>query len=298
MRYAGEIAAVLTSVFFSISAVISTRTSQQVGALITNRVRLVLALIYLLVINLILFGQPLPIGAGLDRWIWLSLSGIVGLALGDTFLYHAYTLIGARLGMLLLSLAPVIGALSAWIVFGEVLSAGQIAGMTITLIGIAWVIMTRPNGATSRPTGYRRGLVFGVLAAAGQALGLVLSKQGLAGDFPAFAGNAIRMSAAASTFWLLAATQRQVRPTLRITRAHPATLKLLAVSALVGSVLGVTTSLYAVQHAPIGVASTLMSLPPVFLLPISYFIFKDRFGWQAVAGTFVALLGVALLFLG
>jgi drug/metabolite transporter (DMT)-like permease len=40
-----------------------------------------------------------------------------------------------------------------------------------------------------------------------------------------------------------------------------------------------------------------MALPPVFMLPISYFIFKDRFKWQSVAGTLVAMAGVALLFL-
>ena len=40
-----------------------------------------------------------------------------------------------------------------------------------------------------------------------------------------------------------------------------------------------------------------MALPPVFMLPISYFVFKERFGWQAVAGTLVAIAGVALLFL-
>jgi drug/metabolite transporter (DMT)-like permease len=52
----------------------------------------------------------------------------------------------------------------------------------------------------------------------------------------------------------------------------------------------------AIQLTEVGIASTLMALPPVFLLPIGYFIFKERFGWQAVAGTFVAVAGVALLF--
>ena len=48
--------------------------------------------------------------------------------------------------------------------------------------------------------------------------------------------------------------------------------------------------------ANIGVASTLMALPPVFMLPISYFVFKERFDWQVVAGTLIAIGGVALLF--
>jgi drug/metabolite transporter (DMT)-like permease len=71
-----------------------------------------------------------------------------------------------------------------------------------------------------------------------------------------------------------------------------------AFGALFGPVIGVSSSLLAVQHTGIGVASTLMALPPVFMLPISRIVFKERFGWQAVAGTLIAMAGVALLFLG
>jgi drug/metabolite transporter (DMT)-like permease len=40
-----------------------------------------------------------------------------------------------------------------------------------------------------------------------------------------------------------------------------------------------------------------MALPPVILLPISYFVFKEKVGWQAIAGTLLAIVGVAALFL-
>ncbi|HZY42850.1 MAG TPA: DMT family transporter, partial [Anaerolineae bacterium] len=296
MAYTGEIAALLTSVFFSITAVIFTLASRQVGAMVTNRVRLIMALIYLMLINVILFGQPLPIGAGTDRWWWLGVSGIIGLALGDMFLFRAYATIGARLGMLMLSLAPVIGAIVAWVFFGETLRFGQIAGIAVTLIGIAWVVAARPTTDAARPMtdatrpaddasqrgGQGRGILFGLLAATGQALGLVLSKQGMTGGFSPFAGNAIRMLAATAVFWAITFAQRQAGKTLQTVRAHPSALNLLALGALIGPVLGVTASLLAVQHATIGVASTLMALPPVFLLPISYFVFKERFGWQTI----------------
>jgi len=67
--------------------------------------------------------------------------------------------------------------------------------------------------------------------------------------------------------------------------------------AIAGPLLGVSFSLLAVQRTEVGVASTLMALPPLFLLPLSYVVFKERFGWGAVAGTFVAVFGVAILFL-
>ena len=40
-----------------------------------------------------------------------------------------------------------------------------------------------------------------------------------------------------------------------------------------------------------------MALPPVIILPISYFILKERIGWQAILGTALAITGVAVLFL-
>ena len=302
MDYLGEIAALLTSVFFSITAVIFTQSSRRVGSMITNRIRLVLALIYLMIINLILFGQALPIGAGIERWVWLGLSGIIGLALGDMFLFRCYEHIGPRLGMLLMSLAPIIGAVLAWIFFGETLRLGQIAGMALTLSGIAWVVSTRPAENSNQPHVDGRGLLFGVLAATGQAVGLVLSKQGMTGgsppgDFSPFAGNAIRMLAAMVVFWLMTFAQRQGRETIVAVQRDRTALRLIAIGAFIGPVLGVSASLLAVQHAEIGVASTLMALPPVFLLPISYFVYKERFEWQTIAGTLVAISGVALLFL-
>ena len=40
-----------------------------------------------------------------------------------------------------------------------------------------------------------------------------------------------------------------------------------------------------------------MALTPVIILPISYFGFKEKVGWQAIAGTLLAIAGVAILFL-
>jgi drug/metabolite transporter (DMT)-like permease len=126
---------------------------------------------------------------------------------------------------------------------------------------------------------------------------LVLSKQGMLGGLSPFAGNAIRMLAAVAALWGMTFIQGQANSTFKSSRENPGAVKIIALGALIGPVLGVSASLLAVQHAEIGVASTLMALPPVFLLPISYFFFKERFGWQAIAGTLVAMLGVALLFL-
>jgi drug/metabolite transporter (DMT)-like permease len=43
------------------------------------------------------------------------------------------------------------------------------------------------------------------------------------------------------------------------------------------------------------VAQTLLSLPPVFILPFSRWVHKEHIGFRAVAGAIVAIAGVAIL---
>jgi drug/metabolite transporter (DMT)-like permease len=66
---------------------------------------------------------------------------------------------------------------------------------------------------------------------------------------------------------------------------------------VVGPVLGVTLSLVALSASRVGVASTLMALTPVFLLPLSWLVFRERMTWRSVVGTALAVGGVAVLWL-
>lgn len=297
MNIIGEIAGLATSFFFALTSIIFAASGRMVGSQVTNRIRLIFALTYLVILNVILFGEPLPLSADPSRWMWLGLSGVIGLSLGDSFYFQSLISIGPRLGSLLLSLAPIFGSVIAWVFFGEILAPMQITGIVLALSGIAWVVLSHeeppntPNGHT------RRGVFFGVLAGLGQATGLVLSKQGMFGTFSPFQANAIRMFTALLFTWTWTIIQGKAGTTFATLREKPGAIRLLALGALVGPVLGVSSSLFAVQHIEIGVASTLMALPPVIILPISYFVFKEKLSWQAVAGTILAIAGVAVLFM-
>src|SRR5687767_2156138 len=69
MNFIGELAALATAVFFAITALIFTSTGRLVGSLVTNRMRLLFALAYLIVLNLIAFHEPLPFSADSSRWL-------------------------------------------------------------------------------------------------------------------------------------------------------------------------------------------------------------------------------------
>jgi drug/metabolite transporter (DMT)-like permease len=296
LNYIGELAGLATSLFWSITVFIFTAAGRMVGSQVTNRIRLVFALIYLMILNAFLYGEPLPVSAEPSRWWWLGVSGLIGLTIGDAFLFQAFVAAGARLGSMLLSLAPIFGAFIAWFFLGETLTSLQIAGIVFALTGISWVIVSHEEPVSIHGN-LKLGILFGVLGAFCQALGLVLSKQGLLGGFAPFKAGLMRMIVATITIWSWTALAGKTRKTFTAIREKPRAVGLLALGALMGPVLGVSMSLVAVQNAEVGVASTLMALPPVIVLPISHFVFKEKVSWQAVLGTGLAITGVAVLFL-
>ena len=299
MTYLGELAALATSVLFSATSTQFTLAGREVGSVVVNRTRLVFAVILVVTAHLIA-GVALPYPISPERAFWLSLSGIIGLVLGDAFLFQAFVLIGARLSMLMMSMVPIFSTILAWIFLGEKLSMGELLAISLTLTGIAWVVLEQNGKKARNPADTRTyfiGILLGLCAAAGQAEGLVTPKIGLAGDFPALSGTLIRMLAAMTVLWTYTIIRRQAKQTVTTLADHPRGVYLILGGSITGPFLGVTASLVAIQLTEVGIASTLMALPPVFLLPIGYFLFKERFGWQVVAGTFVAVAGVALLFL-
>jgi drug/metabolite transporter (DMT)-like permease len=140
-------------------------------------------------------------------------------------------------------------------------------------------------------------LTFGFLAAAGQAAGLITAKLGLAGDYPTLSGQVIRLLTAMLILWVWTFARGQGRATVAALRSQPLAVRHATLGAFFGPFIGIWFSLVAIQYTGVGVASTLMSLPPIFLLPIGRFVFQETISRRAVAGTIIALAGVAVLFL-
>lgn len=292
----GILAALATSVVWAATSVAFTFATLRAGPMAVNRVRLVMAVAWLVLAHLAL-GIALPWGAEGRRWLLLGASGIVGLVVGDGCLFQAFLWIGPRLAMLLLSTAPAMAGLGAWWLLGEGLSPTQFLGILVTLGGVAWVVLARQEGSGRGTSGrhYALGILCGLGGAAGQAAGLLLAKMGAADAFPALSVTLMRMTAATLVIWLHTALRGQIRETLdRFGTDRPAWAYTLTGSVF-GPFVGVTLSIIAIQNVAVGIASTLMALPPVFLLPLAALVFKERIGWQAVFGTAVATLGVALL---
>ncbi len=294
----GGLAALGTSILWAAGSTFFTFASRELGSVTVNRVRLLLATIFLGITHLAINGALIPVNVEPETWFWFVLSGVIGLVLGDAFLFQAFVWIGPRLSMLLMSLAPVISVIFSWIFLAERLTLLQVLGIGITVLGVSTVILDRGklNQANGQNRNYLKGLLFGLGGAVGQALGLITSKVGLNAGVSPLSGNLIRIFSAAVIMWIVALLMNQAKETVDNVWHSGRARSFLFMGTLAGPFLGVWLSLVAIQHTPVAVATTLMSLAPIILLPVGKIVFKERIGWRAIVGTVVAVSGVAMLF--
>jgi drug/metabolite transporter (DMT)-like permease len=296
VTHIGELAALGTSLGFTLGPTFFALAGRRVGSQVVNRSRLLLAAPLLALLHLLLLGRLLPT-AEPAAWLWLAASGIVGLVLGDACLFRAFVLVGPRVTMLIYSSYPLISTLLALLFFGEKLRPLQLLAMAITLAGLAWVLTDGGRGQIPGRRSYGRGLLLAAAGALGQALGLILARQGMAEGFPTLSAHLIRMVSAAGGIWLLALVQGEALGSLRAMREDRRALSQVTGGTLFGPILGVWLSLIAIVHAEMGPASTLMALPPIFMLPVGKLIFGDAIGPRAIAGTLLAVAGALALVL-
>ena len=225
---------------------------------------------------------------------WLAISGIVGLAIGDAALFVCMVTLGPRLATLLLSLAPPITALVAWIFLNEKLAVLSIAGIGLTLGGIFWVVMEEHSDPVHGSKTV--GVVMGILAALGQGLGIIFAKKAFTTEIDALSATVLRIVPAMLVLWFVALLRGQcwqVAKSIQNRRAALATLG----GSIFGPFLGIWLANVAVKYSEAGVAATLLATVPILVIPQTMIIYKTKPTLRTMVGTIIAVLGVALLFL-
>ena len=269
---------------------------KRIGSLNVNFLRVAMATVFLALFGFIDRGLWFPVDASRHNWVWLAVSGLVGLTLGDICLFQAFVLVGARIAALVMAFVPVLSALISWLFLGEILSRIDQTGMLLTTAGIVMVVMgKRTNNDGTRSRYSLTGLLMALGGAVGQAVGLVFSKYGM-GAYNAFAANHIRLLAALLGFVLIftfTSRWRQLAASVR----HRSGMAFTVLGSFFGPFVGVSLSLYAVQHTQVGIAATIIALVPIFIIPPSVIFKKEKIAPRDVIGTMLAVGGSAMLFI-
>lgn len=307
-KHFGELIALLTAVCWTITALAFQQATRKEGSLAVNLLRLVMALGIYSTITMVQKGTVIPLDAPAHTWIWLSVSGLIGFVFGDYFLFKSYEFISARIAMLVMSMSPPLAALISWTVLGESMDLKSLLAMFVTISGIMIVITHKeinrevstntfqkkyPNNI--RFSFSKKGLFFALLGTIGQAGGLVISKYGMQ-DYEAFGSTFIRVITGVLGFIVLITILKRWN---RVKKAvsNRSSMGFISIGAVFGPFLGVFFSLLAVKHTSVGIASTIMAIIPILIIPPAIILYKEKVKLREIIGSVIAIGGIMLFFL-
>ncbi len=297
LNHKGEIAAILTAVCWTFTGLAFEYAGKKIGSLTVNLIRLYIGFLFLGIYTLIVNGHFFPTSVDNHAWLWLSLSGIVGFLIGDLMLFQAFVVTGARVSILIMSLSPPITAFFGWIILGEKLSLLNLFAMTIIIAGIAIVILSKSSNEKGKiSTQYPlKGILLAFGGAAGQGLGLVLSKLGMK-EYDPFVSTQIRVLSGLIGFSILFLITKRWKLVFKALQNQKAMIGT-TIGSFFGPFLGVSLSLLALKYTTAGVASTLNSLSPIIIIPLAWILFREKITLKDIIGSIIAVVGVALFFI-
>jgi drug/metabolite transporter (DMT)-like permease len=292
----GEFAALGVAFSWTITALAFEYAAKRVGSLNVNLLRLPIAFIFLTVFNLFSRNYALPTDAGQHQWIWLTISGFVGFVIGDLFLFKAFILIGSRFSMLIMTIVPPMTAFMGWLVLNETLSEYSLLGMVLTITGIIIAVNTHKDKETKKFSARStRGILFALAGTFGQSGGLILSKIGMQNYNP-FASSQIRIIAGSVGFVGIMIFLKRFKDISSAIKDKEG-MKGIFIGSFFGPFIGVSFSLFAIQHANTGIASTIMAIVPILIIPPTVFLFKQKISTLEIVGAFISVIGVAMFFI-
>jgi len=293
--YRGEAAALATSLCWTATSLLFAKVGKVAKPLGINMFRLPFAAICLGSFLWLTSGNLIPDNST-SRQLWLlALSAFLGLAFGDAFYFRSLNLIGPRRATLLSTSTPVVTALLAVPLLGETLGIVTWLGILLTTGGIIWVIAEQHEKA-SPIANLKAGVSYGLIGAFGQATGLLVAKFAMQGTMPAISAAFFRMFSAAGMVWVWAVLTGNSHATQPILRSRD-TLQTLVLASLLGPVTGVSLVLFAYRTTEAGVVATLSTLYPLFIVPVVWLRGDETPTFRAIAGTLIAMAGVAVIFM-
>jgi drug/metabolite transporter (DMT)-like permease len=289
-----ELAALGTATCWATTGLISADAVRALGAFHFNLIRQIFVAALLAVIVL-----AAGLWAGLD-WPTVGIlvaSGIIGILVGDTFNSAAVGRLGPRRAGAIFALNAPMAALMGWAFLGEALPLQAIAGIAITVAGVALAILGRPRANAHRLETLQGtiliGVAFGLAAGFGQAVGSLIARPVMTAGLNPYLASLFRVGASGLAMGVLAATP--FAPALPKVISKNA-LILTAITAIIGLLVGMTLFLYALQGSKTGIIATLSATSPVIILPLMWLRTGQRPSGLSFCGAALAVAGLALIF--
>ncbi|MCT4656427.1 MAG: DMT family transporter [Cohaesibacter sp.] len=294
--YAAEIAALSAAACWAVGSLLSANPVAKLGSIAFNRLRMGLVALMLLAYTT-LIGTWSTIEP--SYWSAIVWSAMIGIVLGDTALFITMRRLGPRRSGILFATNAPIATLLSWHIFDEHLSMPELTGTLLVIAGVMLAIMFGKRKDQLHKWENIQGIlwigiIWGLIAAAGQAVGSLIIKPVLLEGGDPIAVSAIRVSLSAISLILISLLPlKAVKPTGKL---DIKSFWQIAGSGFIAMGVGMTLLLYAFTQGEIGIVASLSATTPVMMLPILWIKTKERPPLGAWIGAALVVGGSALIF--
>lgn len=292
----GPIFALLTALSWAGSGIILKFLSARIDSLSINRIRLWVGSLMLLAF-VVLSGRSADlIRTPLLPLVYVAISGVVAVAVGDTVYIKSLSFLDVSQAYpIAQSSFPVLTLLVALLILHEPFTWVTGVGAVLVVVGIYLIAAAgrKPEACSTSGKVSGKGVILAIIAAVAWTTGAATLKLGAA-DMDTFVAAAIRIGASAIALSCFLPS-RTGEGRLQLKR-HGVRNTLLAASGGIIS-YGVAAVCYVMAIQLIGAGRTVLltGTAPLFLLPMSIFILKEKPTRCAIAGIFVCIAGIYLV---
>jgi drug/metabolite transporter (DMT)-like permease len=287
----GEFFALLTAVIWAIAVILLKRSGDTVSPFALNLFRVVVSSC-LLVPTLLVAGGPLWREGALADVLILFASGIIAIAISDTLFHMSLNMVGAGISAIIDCLYSPLTVLLATLFLGERLGALQLLGMALVISGVLAAAQHEPpRGVTTRQL--LLGVVWGVLAMATLALGVVIAKPAL-NHSPVLWAATVRQIGCLAVMGPIALLTPRRREILRVFRPSP-TWRVSVPAAVLGSYLALMCWIAGMKYTKVGIAAILNQSSTIYILILAAIFLKEPFTRRKVVALLVAVAGIILV---
>jgi drug/metabolite transporter (DMT)-like permease len=290
----GELIALFSALLWAIASVLLTVGAKRLHVLPLNLVRCILSTAF--------FWALLPFYGGLEAlatippgaWLWLTVSVLALLVVGDTLYFRSMHLAGVSWAMPVASINPLWAVLLAALFVGEPLTWTLLAGAVLVIAGVA--LVSRPasqaiQGKPVDPRARRVGLLLALVVSVLWAIGQVALRPATEGMHSVVA-NSVRQPMGALVLLGLTLVQGRWRDLGKLDRQS---WVIIVVASLVGTGLGTLFFIMAIQMAGAGRTAILTATAPMMAMPFSMLWLEERPTRWTLAGTLLAATGIGLV---
>ena len=288
----GELASIGAAFFWAAASLLFATLGRSIRPTALNFLKCSIALVLMAVTWLIV--GPSGSTPSSPQLGYLVVSGLIGLTIGDSAYFAALTRLGPRKTLLFSALTPFVTALMGSIFLSEDITAVMLVGMVLTVSGVLWVVLDR-SGTATPAVALKSGAAFAALALSCQAGGSILTKLGT-GELSSLEVSIVRLLAGSIGLIFVVSARTQWRDVASAFESRRQFLTLL-VALFFGTYLGVWLMNTGLKYTYAGIAATLNSTSPIWILPMAHVFAGDRVTPRSLVGALLAVAGVAILFL-